>query len=100
MQAIQILLRFLKRKVEMLCYRDFSEKEMNESSTQRELEAIKYALKKSKGAAIIIIIIIIMKFYHTVRSHDRRFVVVDKVKKETLIIDMAILGDTRVCDKE
>ena len=41
-----------------------------------------------------------MKFYHTVRSHDRRFVVVDKVKKETLIIDMAILGDTRVCDKE
>ena len=41
-----------------------------------------------------------MKFYHTVRSYDRRFVVVDKVKKETLIIDMAILGDTRVCDKE
>ena len=27
-------------------------------------------------------------------------VVVDKVKKETMIIDMAIPGDTRVCDKE
>ena len=27
-------------------------------------------------------------------------VVVDKVKKETVIIDVAIPGDTRVCDKE
>ena len=27
-------------------------------------------------------------------------VVVDKVKKETMIIDMAIPGDTRVYDKE
>ena len=27
-------------------------------------------------------------------------VVVDKVKKETMIIDVAISGDTRVCDKE
>ena len=27
-------------------------------------------------------------------------VVVDKVKKETMIIDVAIPGDTRVCDKE
>ena len=26
--------------------------------------------------------------------------VVDKVKKETMIIDVAIPGDTRVCDKE
>ena len=27
-------------------------------------------------------------------------VIVDKVKKETMIIDMVIPGDTRVCDKE
>ena len=27
-------------------------------------------------------------------------VVADKVKKETMIIDVAIPGDTRVCDKE
>ena len=27
-------------------------------------------------------------------------VVVDKAKKETMIIDVAIPGDTRVCDKE
>ena len=27
-------------------------------------------------------------------------VVVDKVKKETMIIDVAIPGDTRICDKE
>ena len=27
-------------------------------------------------------------------------VVVDKVKKETMIMDVAIPGDTRVCDKE
>ena len=27
-------------------------------------------------------------------------VAVDKVKKETMIIDVAIPGDTRVCDKE
>ena len=27
-------------------------------------------------------------------------VVVDKVKKEAMIIDMGIPGDTRVCDKE
>ena len=27
-------------------------------------------------------------------------VVVDKVKKETMIIDVTIPGDTRVCDKE
>ena len=27
-------------------------------------------------------------------------VVIDKVKKETMIIDVAIPGDTRVCDKE
>ena len=27
-------------------------------------------------------------------------VVVDKVKKETMIIDVAIPGDTRVCDRE
>ena len=27
-------------------------------------------------------------------------VVVDKVKKEAMIIDMAIPGDTRVCDKQ
>ena len=27
-------------------------------------------------------------------------VVVDKVKKEAMIIDLAIPGDTRVCDKE
>ena len=26
--------------------------------------------------------------------------VVDKVKKEAMIIDVAIPGDTRVCDKE
>ena len=26
--------------------------------------------------------------------------VVDKVKKETMIMDVAIPGDTRVCDKE
>ena len=26
--------------------------------------------------------------------------VVDKVKQDTMIIDMAIPGDTRVCDKE
>ena len=26
--------------------------------------------------------------------------VVDKVKKETMIIDVAIPGDTRICDKE
>ena len=27
-------------------------------------------------------------------------VVADKVKKQTMIIDMTIPGDTRVCDKE
>ena len=27
-------------------------------------------------------------------------VVVDKVKKETMIIDVSILGGARVCDKE
>ena len=43
-----------------------------------------------------------MGFHHAVRSHDRRsgIVVVDKVKEETMIIDLAIPGNTRTCDKE
>ena len=39
----------------------------------------------------------------TVWSHEARrpdVVVVDRVKKETMIIDILILGDTRVCNKE
>ena len=37
---------------------------------------------------------------HMVEARRPDIVVVDKVKKETVIIGMAIPGDTRVCDKE
>ena len=43
-------------------------------------------------------------FHHTVWSHHRSqrpdIVVIDKVKKETMIIDVAMPEDKRVCDKE
>ena len=35
-----------------------------------------------------------------IKARRRDIVVVDKVKKETMIIDVTIPGDTRVCDKE
>ena len=37
---------------------------------------------------------------HMIEARRPDIVVVDKVKKETMIIDVAIAGDTRVCDKE
>ena len=37
---------------------------------------------------------------HMIEARRPDIVVVDKVKKETVIIDVAIPGDTRVCDKE
>ena len=37
---------------------------------------------------------------HMVEAGRPGIVVVDKVKKKTMIIDVAIQGDTRVCDKE
>ena len=37
---------------------------------------------------------------HMIEARRPDIVVVDKVKKETMITDMAISGDTRVCDKE
>ena len=37
---------------------------------------------------------------HMIEARRPDIVVVDKVKKETMIIDVAIPGDTRVCDKE
>ena len=37
---------------------------------------------------------------HTIEATRPDIVVVDKVKKETMIIDVAIPGDTRACDKE
>ena len=37
---------------------------------------------------------------HMIKARKPEIMVVDKVKKETMIIDMAIPGDTRVCDKE
>ena len=44
------------------------------------------------GSVIIMIIIIIIIII--------TIIITIKVKKETMIIDKAILGDTRVCDKE
>ena len=45
-----------------------------------------------------------MVFYHKcdymIETRRPDIVVVDKVKKEAMIIDLAIPGDTRVCDKE
>ena len=41
-----------------------------------------------------------MQFDHVIGAKRPDIVVVDKVKKKTVIIDVAILGDTRVCDKE
>ena len=35
-----------------------------------------------------------------VEARKPDIVVVDKVKKETMIVDVAIPGDTRVCNKE
>ena len=35
-----------------------------------------------------------------IEARKPEIMVVDKVKKETMIIDVAIPGDTRVCDKE
>ena len=37
---------------------------------------------------------------HVIEARRPDIVVVDKVKKEAMIIDVAILGYTRVCDKE
>ena len=37
---------------------------------------------------------------HMIETRRPDIVVVDKVKKEAMIIDLAIPGDTRVCDKE
>ena len=37
---------------------------------------------------------------HMIEARRSDIVVVDKVKKETMIIDVAILGHTRVCHKE
>ena len=37
---------------------------------------------------------------YVIEARRPDIVVVDKVKKETMIIDVAIPGDTRVCDKE
>ena len=37
---------------------------------------------------------------HTIEATRPDIVVVDKVKKETMIIDVAIPGDTRACDRE
>ena len=37
---------------------------------------------------------------YTIEARRPDIVVVDKVKKETMIIDVAIPGDARVCDKE
>ena len=43
-----------------------------------------------------------MGFHHTLWLHDRgqKTRYCDKVKKETMITDVAISGDKRVCDKE
>ena len=41
-----------------------------------------------------------IQFDHMIEARKPDIVVVDKVKKEKMIIDVAILGDTRVCDKE
>ena len=37
---------------------------------------------------------------HMIEARRPDIVVVDKVKKETMIIDVAIPGDTRICNKE
>ena len=37
---------------------------------------------------------------YIIEARRTDIVVVDKVKKETIIIDVAIPGDTKVCDKE
>ena len=37
---------------------------------------------------------------HMIETRRLDIVVVDKIKKETMIIDAAIPGDTRVCKKE
>ena len=37
---------------------------------------------------------------HTIEARRPVIMVVDKVKKDTMIIDMVMPGDTRVCDKE
>ena len=41
-----------------------------------------------------------IKCDHTIEARRPDIVVVDKVKKKTMIIDVATPGDTRVCDKE
>ena len=41
-----------------------------------------------------------MQCDHMVEARRPDIVVVDKVKKEAMIIDVAIPGDTRVCHKE
>ena len=41
-----------------------------------------------------------MQCDHMIEARRPDVVVVDKVKKETMIIDVVIPGDTRVCDKE
>ena len=37
---------------------------------------------------------------HMIEARGPDIVVANKVEKETMIIDVAIPGDTRVCDKE
>ena len=41
-----------------------------------------------------------IKCNHMIEARRPDIAVVDKVKKETMIIDVAIPGDTTVCDKE
>ena len=41
-----------------------------------------------------------LQWDHMTEARRPDIVVVDKVKKETMIIDVAIPGDTKVCDKE
>ena len=41
-----------------------------------------------------------MQCDHIIEVRRSDIVVVHKVKKETMIIDVAIPGDTRLCDKE
>ena len=41
-----------------------------------------------------------MQCDHMIEARRPDIVLVDKIKKETVIIDVAIPGDTRVCDKE
>ena len=44
-----------------------------------------------------------MRFHHILWSHDQGqkadIVVVDEVKKEIMMVDVAVPRDTRVCDK-